>query len=79
MSISKGNEIWRSKLTKKNYIIKTIKDKMVVLESINGSGQVFTTLDNLKVFYTILKNTEEGSSENISEKGDSSKEPDPYF
>lgn len=47
-------EKWQSNFTKKIYRIKEIKDKMIILEAINGSSEVYTTKENLRLFYTKL-------------------------
>jgi hypothetical protein len=49
-SLKKG-ELWRSHLTGMVYRIKTIKDQMVVMESLNGLNQVLTSKENLNLFY----------------------------
>lgn len=46
----------RSNLTGKVYKVKRIKDRMVVLESEDGSNQVLTEKENLKLFYEKVEN-----------------------
>lgn len=50
---------WRSNLTKKIYRVKLIKEQMVILEAINDSGEVYTTKENLRLFYTRLNSSNE--------------------
>jgi len=50
MTMKEGDRI-RSNLTDKVYKVKIIKDRMVVLESEDGSNQVLTEKENLKLFY----------------------------
>ena len=45
-----------SLLTGKLYQVKTIKEWSVVLESLDGSTQVYTEKDNLKLFYEKVEN-----------------------
>ncbi len=52
-SLKKG-EIWQSNITGMVYKIKTIKDQMVVLESVNGLNQVLTSKENLNFYYAIV-------------------------
>lgn len=59
MECDKDKVIWRSNITKKDYIIKIEKGQMVILEATNGSSQIFTTKENLKLFYTKLNNLDE--------------------
>lgn len=59
MEGSEYKEKWQSHFTKKIYRIKTIQDQMVVLEAINGPSQVYTTKENLRLFYTKLNNSDE--------------------
>ena len=42
---------FRSKITGNVYEVKKIADKMIVLESLNGTSQVLTELNNLPLFY----------------------------
>ena len=51
-------EIRRSVLTGKIYEVKTIKDRGVVLESLDGSNQVWTERGNLRLFYEKIENEE---------------------
>jgi hypothetical protein len=55
MTMKKGDRI-RSNLTDKVYKVKIIKDRMVVLESEDGSNQVLTEKENLKLFYEKVEN-----------------------
>ena len=41
----------RSKLTGNVYEVKKITNKMIVLESLNGTSQVLTESDNIGLFY----------------------------
>jgi len=49
--MTKEGEKRRSILTGKVYHVKVIKDRVVVLGSPDGSTQVWTEKDNLKLFY----------------------------
>ncbi len=51
----------RSILTGKVYKVKAIDDWSVILESLDGSSEVCTEWDNLKLFY---ENSEEGDNLN---------------
>jgi hypothetical protein len=42
---------FRSRITGDVYEVKKIVDKMVVLESLNGTSQVLTELNNIALFY----------------------------
>jgi hypothetical protein len=42
---------FRSKITRNVYEVKKIADRMVVLESLNGTSQVLTESDNIELFY----------------------------
>ena len=42
---------FRSKITGNVYEVKKIVDKMIVLESLNGTSQILTELNNLPLFY----------------------------
>ena len=55
----------RSILTGRVYKVKTIEDRSVVLESLDGSSQVWTEKSNLKLFYEEAEN-EEDSEDLIS-------------
>ena len=48
----------RSILTRKIYEVKTVEDCSVLLESLDGSSQVLTEKDNLKLFYEMAGNGE---------------------
>jgi len=50
---------FKSILTEVTYVVKRIKDKMVVLETHNGKSQVLTELSNLKLFYEREEKEEE--------------------
>jgi hypothetical protein len=50
MMIKEGDK-FKSLFTDKIYGVKAIKDRMVVLESENGSSQIFTEKTNLNLFY----------------------------
>ncbi len=56
--IIEGDKIM-SILTGKIYELKTIKDWVAVLESLDGSSMVYTEEDNLNLFY---KKIEDGES-----------------
>ena len=58
MSVREKDKI-KSILTEKVYEVKTIKDWVVVLESLDGSSQVWTERGNLKIFYEKAKNGED--------------------
>jgi len=49
--MAKVGDRFNSILTGATYVVKIIKDKVVVLERHNKKGQVFTELSNLKLFY----------------------------
>ncbi len=42
---------FRSKITGNVYEVKKIANQMIVLESLNGTNQVLTELDNIALFY----------------------------
>ena len=42
---------FRSKITGNVYEVKKIVNKMIVMESLNGTSQVLTELNNLPMFY----------------------------
>jgi hypothetical protein len=42
---------FRSKITGNVYEVKKIADRMIVLESLNGTSQVLTESDNIALFY----------------------------
>lgn len=44
-------EIFESSLTGRVFEVKRILDQMVILRSLNGSGQVLTSKENLNLFY----------------------------
>ena len=48
----------RSVLTGKIYEVKFLRDWSVVLESLDGSSQVWTERGNLKLFYEKIENEE---------------------
>jgi hypothetical protein len=51
---------FRSKITGRVYNVKKIVDEMIVLESVNGTSQVLTELNNIALFYEReLKNDED--------------------
>jgi hypothetical protein len=54
--MTKEGEKRRSILTGKVYQVKAIKDRLVVLGSLDGSSQVWTEKDNLKLFYEKVEN-----------------------
>ncbi len=41
----------KSKITGKVYEVKKIANQMIVLESLNGTSQLLTELDNIALFY----------------------------
>ncbi len=55
--VKEGDKI-RSILTEKVYEVKTIKDWAVVLQSLDGSSQVWTERGNLTIFYEKAENGE---------------------
>ena len=57
MSVTEGNKV-KSILTEKVYEVKTIKDWAVVLQSLDGSIQVWTERGNLKIFYEKVESGE---------------------
>jgi hypothetical protein len=54
--MTKEGEKRRSILTGKVYQVNAIKDRFVVLGSLDGSSQVWTEKDNLKLFYEKVEN-----------------------
>jgi len=57
--MAKVGDRFKSILTGATYVVKRIKDKVVVLERHNKKGQVFTELSNLKLFYKREEREEE--------------------
>lgn len=57
MTEREGDRI-RSILTETIYEVKTIKDRGVVLQSLDGSNQVWTERGNLKLFYRKVERDE---------------------
>ena len=57
MTIREGDRI-KSILTEKTYEVKTIKDRLVILQSPDGSNQVWTERGNLKLFYEKVEREE---------------------
>ena len=55
MKIKEGNPV-KSVLTGKIYKIKTTRDWIVTLESLDGSSQVLTEKSNLNLFYEKVEN-----------------------
>jgi len=51
MMIPEIGEIFRSKLTGKDYELRKITDHMAVLHSLDGLSQILTGGDNLGLFY----------------------------
>jgi hypothetical protein len=45
-------------LTGKLYQVKTVQECLVVLESLDGSTQVYTEKGNLELFYKMVENVE---------------------
>lgn len=64
-----GDKI-RSKLTEKVYKVKAMKDWLVVLESVDGTSQIWTEKNNLKLFYENIE-----SGENPEDLGHSPDKP----
>ncbi len=56
-TIREGNRV-KSILTDKIYEVKTIKDRLVVLQSPDGLNQVWTEKENLKLFYKKVEREE---------------------
>lgn len=50
MTLNKSDKL-RSKITGNVYEVKKIVDEMIVLESLNGTSQVLTELNNIALFY----------------------------
>lgn len=48
---TRESDRYRSKITGNVYVVKKIVDKMIVLESLNGTSQVLTELNNITLFY----------------------------
>jgi hypothetical protein len=57
--MAKVGDGFKSILTGATYVVRRIKDKVVVLERHNKKGQVFTELSNLKLFYKREEKEEE--------------------
>jgi len=55
MKFKEGDRI-KSNLTRKEYRVKLIRERMVVLETEDKSSQVLTTKDNLRLFYEKIEN-----------------------
>ena len=55
----------RSILTGKIYEVKIVEDCSVVLESLDGSSQVLTEKDNLKLFYEMAGNREDSKDSSV--------------
>jgi hypothetical protein len=51
MVTARESDRFRSKITGNVYEVKKIADRMIVLESLNGTSQVLTESDNIAVFY----------------------------
>ena len=51
MMTTRESDRYRSKITGNVYVVKKIVDKMIVLESLNGTSQVLTELNNITLFY----------------------------
>ncbi|HXX35089.1 MAG TPA: hypothetical protein VEM15_11515 [Thermodesulfobacteriota bacterium] len=51
MMTTRESDRYRSKITGNVYVVKKIVDKMLVLESLNGTSQVLTELNNITLFY----------------------------
>jgi len=63
VTIKEGEKV-RSNLNGKGYEVKAIKNKLVVLDSEDGSGWIITEKDILRMFYKKLENeTREGLSD----------------
>ncbi len=56
-TITEGNRV-KSILTEKIYEVKRIKDRVVVLQSLDGLNQVWTERGNLNLFYKKLEGEE---------------------
>ena len=50
MTAMHENDRFRSRITGNVYEVKKIANKMVVLESLNGTSQVLTELNNIALF-----------------------------
>ena len=57
--MAKVGDRFKSILTGATYVVKRIKEKVVILEGHNKKGQVFTELGNLKLFYNREEKEEE--------------------
>ena len=51
MTATDEKERFRSKITGNVYEVKRIVNEMVVLESLNGTSQLLTDLNNIALFY----------------------------
>ena len=56
---TKVGDKFKSIITGATYVVKTVKDKMVVLERLNKKSQLLTELSNLKLFYKKEEKEEE--------------------
>ncbi len=57
MKIREGDRV-KSVLTGMTYEIKTLRDGILTLKSIDGSNQVWTEKNNLDLFYENIENSE---------------------
>jgi hypothetical protein len=51
MMTTHESDRFRSKITGNVYEVKKVMNKMIVLESLNGTSQVLTELNNIGLFY----------------------------
>jgi hypothetical protein len=58
----KEEDVLKSVFTGKIYKIKTTRDQIVILESLDGSSQVLTERSNLNLFYENVENVKTPSS-----------------
>jgi len=56
--VAKEGDKIKSKLTEKVYEVKAMKDWLVVLESVDGSSQIWTEKNNLQLFYENIEGEE---------------------
>jgi len=54
-----GRDKFKSIITGATYVVKKIKDKMVILERLNKKNQLLTEMSNLKLFYKKEEKEEE--------------------
>jgi hypothetical protein len=59
MMATQESDRFRSKITGNVYEVKKIVNNMIVLESLNGTSQILTELNNLALFYESVQKMED--------------------